>query len=204
MIVCRQWLDRETFRARNTVLAALAALSWLGAGLPAAAAAGCAAGVPGARAPADPQARGAAAVFAAAVLAETNCRRRDAGLAPLAPDPRLDAVAAGHSGWMARAGRLSHVSAVPGLRRLKPRLQAAGYVPRAGAENILTTGHGTRPGCTHPVPSLAALAALAVDWWMNSPPHRANLLHGGVTHAGAGLAASGPCGPLYITQELAR
>jgi hypothetical protein len=46
----------------------------------------------------------------------------------------------------------------------------------------------------------ATLAQDAVTGWMNSPGHRANLLDGGFTHIGIGVAR-GPNGEVYITQN---
>ncbi len=56
------------------------------------------------------------------------------------------------------------------------------------AENVATASGGTQPSAT-------ALAQLMVEGWMNSPPHRANILNGGFTDTGVGCTTGTPPSP---------
>ena len=64
----------------------------------------------------------------------TNLVRRNAGLAPMRPDPLLARVAADHACDMARRGRMTHQGS--STKGPGPRVKAAGYAPSVTAENI--------------------------------------------------------------------
>lgn len=89
---------------------------------------------------------------------QLNAVRGRAGLQPVAPARMLGAIAARHACDMAAAERLAH--ALPGGPSFAQRLRAAGGCARAG-ENIAV---GQRN------------ATEAVGDWMDSPPHRKNVL----------------------------
>jgi uncharacterized protein YkwD len=108
----------------------------------------------------------------AAVVARVNALRAAHGLAPLAADPALDAVAQAYSERMAREGFFAHVA--PDGSDLRGRLSQAGYAYRAAGENL-----GLAPG------PLAAQRGVET-----SPAHRGNLLSPGYTRIGVGLAVS--------------
>jgi len=112
----------------------------------------------------------------AQALAALNDRRRTAGLAPLAADPRLQAAAQAQACDNARSRSYSHTGTDGS--DLRQRLQRAGYRFREGAENTYLG---------------QADAAGAVDWWLTrgSPYHRDNALNPGVRQAGFGIAATG-------------
>lgn len=100
-----------------------------------------------------------------AVLGEINALRRRHGLAPLRVNVRLRAAASLHSTAMARRGFFSHSSAdgtpfSTRVARYYPRGRS-GY--RAIGENLLWSS-----------PDVDAARALRM--WLNSPPHRRNLL----------------------------
>lgn len=98
-----------------------------------------------------------------------NQERALAGVPPLTPAPELMAAAQGHSQDMARTGVISHTSADG--RTAPQRMQAAGYNWSRCGENI-AVGFTT--------------AAAAMQFWMNSPPHRGNLLDPGMRDVGVG------------------
>ena len=107
------------------------------------------------------------------VLAHLNAERRAHGLPAFKLSAKLDKAAQGHACDNARRRSISHDSSDGGT--LKTRLKRAGYKYRAAAEN---TGRGFGTG------------ARAVEWWMNSPKHRGNILLGKVREVGIGIALS--------------
>ena len=107
----------------------------------------------------------------AAMLARVNAERATAGRPPLVLDPRLNEAAQGHAEDMLRRSYYNHDSpegATPG-----DRVRKSGYNPHIVAENIargpLTVGE-------------------AVDNWMQSREHRANLLQPALRDLGVGIA----------------
>lgn len=109
-----------------------------------------------------------------------NVERARRGLGALADDPRLAAAARGWASVMAGAGLLSHGDFAARIRSAYPNVLAG---------EVIVEGVDT--------------PADAVNAWMNSPPHRANLLDPRFTAAGAGLAASAP-GVAYWCCDLRR
>ncbi|MCH5185882.1 MAG: hypothetical protein J1F64_07135 [Oscillospiraceae bacterium] len=107
------------------------------------------------------------------VFNEVNRLRAENGLAPLTWSNSLAAVARAHSYDMAAGGYFSHTS-LDG-RSSSDRIENAGISYRRMAENI-AAGQSTAAG--------------AVDSWMNSEGHRANILDPELTHLGVGLAIS--------------
>ena len=103
--------------------------------------------------------------LATAVLAEVNRYRAGHGLAPLAADARLQAIAQAHSQAMAQQGRLSHGG-------FQQRFDHSGA--RLCVENLAA-------GTLQPARVVAA--------WRRSPEHHRNLLEPRVQ--AAGVAATG-------------
>ncbi|MBI5518200.1 MAG: hypothetical protein HY909_30800 [Deltaproteobacteria bacterium] len=133
-------------------------------------------------------ARGAAAQTvergeAPAMVSWINAARAQQGLAAMAADPRLDALAEGHSTDMARQGFFDHVSPTTGSP--DDRVRASGLQVRGWAENI----------------ALNQSARGAFDALLQSPGHRANILDPNLRSVGVGLVR-GPRG-LYVTQVFA-
>lgn len=95
--------------------------------------------------------------------------RAQAGLGPVGADPALTAAAARQACAMARRGQLTHA----GGGGVGARARQAGYPASLAAENI---GAGQR--------DLGA----AMDSWVASAPHRANLLNGRIRHVGVAQA----------------
>jgi uncharacterized protein YkwD len=115
------------------------------------------------------------------VLAITNVQRRAAGCGPLKVDPRLMRVAQRHSQDMATRGYFSHTT--PDGTAWDTREIAAGYpADKTGGENI---AYGQ------------ATAAIVMNVWMHSPPHRENILSCEFTTIGIGYYPNGH----YWTQD---
>ena len=118
----------------------------------------------------------------AQMLQLVNQERAHAGLAPLAPDPELREVARRHSVDMFARGYFSHVT--PEGRSPFDRMDAAGVTYRTAGENL----------------ALAPTLSLAHTGLMNSPGHRANILHPDFGRVGIGIVDGGLRG-LMVTQN---
>ncbi|HEY7783593.1 MAG TPA: CAP domain-containing protein [Pyrinomonadaceae bacterium] len=116
----------------------------------------------------------------------TNEERVKTGLNRLEWDPELCYLARIHSKKMARQGFFSHIT--PEGQRLKDRALAMG-IPRFRviAENIAYNQGFKDPG------------AFAVERWMISTGHRANILYSGFQTAAVGVFVA-PDGTVYLTQ----
>ena len=109
----------------------------------------------------------------AEALAAVNAERASHGLRPLKFSRTLDKAAQGAACDNANRHEISHVSSDGS--HLKDRLHRVGYRYRSAAEN---TGRGFRSGSS------------AVQWWMQSPKHKANILMNSVREIGIGIALS--------------
>src|SRR5215210_3559785 len=118
----------------------------------------------------------------AQMLDMVNEERRAAGLKPLAPDPELTAVARAHSTDMFARGYFAHVSP-DGLSPFD-RMTRAGVTFRAAGENL----------------ALAPTVRVAHTGLMNSPGHRANILHTSFGRLGIGIIDGGYRG-IMVSQE---
>lgn len=116
---------------------------------------------------------------------ETNRERVKNGLPPFVWDAELCRMARLHSENMAHNNFFSHVS--PDGLRLRDRAKAAGIKFQAVGENIAYNLGYDDPG------------AFAVERWMLSPGHRANILYTGFSGMAVGTAV-GPDGAVYLTQ----
>ena len=107
----------------------------------------------------------ASRVLANQILAQMNAVRAQYRLAPLRLSARLGAAAAAHSTQMGRHGYFSHNSANGSAfwRRIQRYYRSGGYRLWAVGENLLWSSPGVDAG-------------VAVQMWMNSAPHRENLL----------------------------
>lgn len=116
----------------------------------------------------------------------TNDTRVRNGLTPLQWDSELCRMAREHSEKMAHENFFSHVN--PRGERLKDRARAIGIGRfRVIAENISFNQGFPDPG------------AFAVERWMISPGHRANILHPGFEGSAVGVFVSED-GAVYLTQ----
>lgn len=118
------------------------------------------------------------------VLELANAERKKAGLPPLRPSVLLMKAARKHTEEMARRGTLNHELNGQGPAQ---RVSALGYAWSQVGENI---AHGQRT------------PAEAMNSWMNSSGHRANLLSSGYSEIGIGVAP-GADGRLYWTTVFA-
>jgi uncharacterized protein YkwD len=118
----------------------------------------------------------------ASLVQLTNSARSSAGLSPLRASTRLKQAAQLQADQMARTGQLDHVLSGAPYPRPEDRLAAAGYEWRAYAENIAMG---------------QASVAAAMDSWMHSSGHRANILNTGVTEIGIGFARDSAGRPYY-------
>ena len=116
----------------------------------------------------------------------TNRERVKNGLPPFVWDADLCRLAREHSGSMAQRGYFSHVT--PDGLRLRDRARAAGITHyQVIGENIAYNLGYDDPG------------AFAVERWMISPGHRANILYAGFKAMAVGTYVAAD-GSVYLTQ----
>jgi uncharacterized protein YkwD len=132
------------------------------------------------------------AAVEAATLSETqlensvvcliNERRDSAGVRPVVENGRLRHAAVHHADAMVSAGFFSHDS--PNGTSFVDRIESSGYMRGARrwlvGENLVW-GSGTR-----------STPESLVQSWMDSPPHRANLLRGRFREVGVGVRRGSP------------
>ena len=114
------------------------------------------------------------------VIDATNAERKKAGLAPLKANPLLMAAARAHAQNMAKQNKLEHE-----LDGKTPadRVKAAGYFGRRSGENIAWNPKSP---------------AAAVEGWMNSPPHKENILTKEYAEIGVGVATNAKGEPYWV------
>ena len=127
-----------------------------------------------------------AAAVQAAVIALVNDARSGQDLPPVRDEPRLGQAAQSLACDNAAAGRLGHRSTDG--RDMAGRVEGAGYDWAELAENVAQGQTG---------------AAEVVTDWMDSPPHRKNILNRAVTEAGVGIAVQAD-GQVHWVLNLAR
>lgn len=117
---------------------------------------------------------------------ETNRVREEHGLPPLTWDPEVCRLARAHSASMSRESYFSHTT--PDGKRLRDRVRQVGIVQfRVLAENIAYNQGYEDPG------------AFAVERWMLSEKHRANILSPEFRAMAIGSFVA-PDGSVYLTQ----
>jgi len=128
------------------------------------------------------------------LLQRANELRAASGWKPLASEPRLTAAAARFAQYMAQTDRYGHE--VDG-RQPPERAKAQGYDHCLTAENIAyaSSARGFQ---------VDELAQRLFDGWVQSPPHRRNLLDGDMTEVGTAVAQSSRSGRYYAVQLFAR
>jgi uncharacterized protein YkwD len=115
-----------------------------------------------------------------------NAERRARGESSLVWDAELTRMARLHSENMARQNFFDHTN--PQGENMTMRARACGVCGwSAIAENIAYNSGYDDP------------AAFAVERWLASPKHRANMLRDGFTHSGVGVARAAD-GRVYFTQ----
>jgi uncharacterized protein YkwD len=121
--------------------------------------------------------------LAASTLCLLNAQRARYGLRPLRMSSQLSEAARRHAADMERRHYFSHVS-LDGTDFVK-RIRRTGYLRRAGSwfvgENL---AWGAGPNRSSPRGIVAA--------WMNSPPHRHNILDARFREIGIGVVVGAP------------
>jgi uncharacterized protein YkwD len=107
-----------------------------------------------------------------------NATRAANGCGPVAPNPQLTASAARHANDMLRTGVAAHTGSDGSS--LTQRVTDAGYAGYSNIGEIVFWANG--PGGS---------PAAAVNWWMNSPGHRAIITNCALTEAGFSSVRSG-------------
>src|SRR4030081_4000134 len=110
-------------------------------------------------------ANGAARLDSQAAASMISLYRQNNGLGGVTVDPELMKLAEQQSQAMASQNKLDHDVKAP----LAKRLNGSGYPATLAVENV-SAGYHT--------------LAEAFSGWRDSPPHRANMLHSGVTKMG--------------------
>lgn len=113
------------------------------------------------------------------IVQDANAFRQEEGVRPLAGNAALQSAAADFARFMARTGKYGHTA---DGREPAERAAAAGYEYCVVAENIAYVYRSKG------FDSAEHLAREFVEGWKNSPGHRRNLVDGGVTETGVGVA----------------
>lgn len=128
------------------------------------------------------------------IVEQTNAFRHEHERASLSVNEALALTAEDFAAFMARTDLYGHNA---DKKTPFQRIEAHQYEYCIAAENIAyafqTTGFGTK-----------VLADEAVTGWINSPPHRENMLRESVTEIGVGVAQSDATGVFYAVQVFAR
>lgn len=117
--------------------------------------------------------------LAASIACLINVAREDAGLPPLRPDRALSSAALSHSRSMSNSGYFGHDG--PGgspMQRMRAAGARCGRYCSAGENIAWASGRLSTP-------------LQIVQAWLNSPPHRRNILDPSFRQEGVGVAAGG-------------
>jgi uncharacterized protein YkwD len=125
------------------------------------------------------------------ILGLVNKERARGGLPPLKFSPRLAVIARGHSYDMAMRHYLAHNS--PDGVAPADRISGVGIGYRAVGENIYMDNYADSAG----------VPRRAINGWLKSPEHLANIISGKFTETGVGIAQSTD-GATYVTQDFLR
>jgi len=126
----------------------------------------------------------------AEILGLVNQERARAGQPPLKFSPRLAVIARGHSYDMALRHYLAHNS--PDGVAPAERIAGAGIGYHAVGENVYMDDADP-----------ADMPRRAMNGWLKSPAHHANIVSGTFTETGVGIAQSAD-GNTYVTQDFMR
>ena len=122
------------------------------------------------------------------IIGLVNKERARGGLPPLKFSPRLAVIARGHSYDMAMRHYLAHNS--PDGVAPADRISGVGLGYRVVGENIYMDDYADSAG----------VPRRALDGWLKSPEHLANIVSGEFTETGVGIAHSAE-GATYVTQD---
>jgi uncharacterized protein YkwD len=117
------------------------------------------------------------------ILTMVNDERRSQGLGPLQPQSQLQAAARVQATDMACNHFTGHTGSDGSS--VRDRVEAQGYTWSWIGENYMVTSQGPQ---------------YAFDWWMNSQPHRDNILGANYTEIGVGViySADSDYGTYYV------
>ncbi len=128
----------------------------------------------------------------AAVIEMTNAYRRENKLGQVKASPTLTKTARAYAAYLAKNDAFSHTA---DNRDVGDRASASGYewcsIGENLAMNLDSRGFETR-----------ALAQQTVEGWINSPPHKENLLGPYYTEIGVGVVQAPDKNPKYITVQV--
>lgn len=127
-----------------------------------------------------------------AVIEMTNAYRRENKLSEVRANPELTRTARAYATFLAKNKAFSHTA---DNRDVGARAKASGYAWCSIGENLAmnldSRGFETR-----------ALARQTVEGWINSPPHKENLLGRSYTEVGVGVVEAPDKNPKYITVQV--
>jgi uncharacterized protein YkwD len=132
----------------------------------------------------------------ARILELTNEERRKHGRPPLQTDEALRGVARGHSDDMIARNFFDHLNPDGLAPQDRIAVRHRRLIGLTG-ENIWAESGASPPD----LDAVAREMMYGEHGWMNSPPHRANILRPEYTHLGVGIAVKG--GELRATQNFA-
>lgn len=128
----------------------------------------------------------------AAIIEMTNAYRGKQKLGALTANADLTKAARAYAAYLAKNGQFSHTA---DGRQAGDRIASAGYVWCQVGENLAlhvdSRGFESR-----------ALAQKSVEGWINSPPHRANMVAPYMTDIGVGVARANNKDPKFISVQL--
>jgi hypothetical protein len=128
----------------------------------------------------------------AAIIEMTNAYRGRQKLGAVRSNPELTQAARSYAAFLATSGKFSHTA---DGRAFGDRIVATGYSWCQASENLAM--HASSMGFQS-----RALAQKSVEGWINSPPHRTNLVAPDVTEIGVGVARAPDTGAKYISVQL--
>ncbi len=134
-----------------------------------------------------------------ALFRSTNEERRKAGLSTLLPMTALQVAARQHSQEMLREDYFSHQSPHAVWSDPSRRAYRAGFWEAFVGENIV---YLSVSGYEVSNAEVAREFMYGDHGWMNSPPHKANIMNRDYTHLGLGVASRN--GTTYATQVFGR
>jgi uncharacterized protein YkwD len=128
------------------------------------------------------------------IIDETNAFRGENDVAPLERNDALAAAARTFAEYMARTGSYGHTA---DGKQPAERIAEQGYAYCGIAENIAYAyrSSGFRQ---------QQLGQVLVQGWIDSPPHRKNMLDPSLTEIGVGVAQSAETGYYYAVQDFGR
>lgn len=128
----------------------------------------------------------------AAIIEFTNSYRGRQHLGTLKANPNLTKAARAYAAFLAKSGEFSHTA---DGRQAGDRITSAGYAWCQIGENLAM--HLDSRGF-----QARALAEKSVEGWINSPPHRANLVAPAMTEIGVGVVRAPDKDPKFISVQL--